>query len=149
MSRAFMKEGETPDPSCPGCGGQGEPVGAPTLDAQVPALMRGLLGDKAYYCATPTCPTGYFTGWGSTFPAGKLQNPSYPKNPDAPLCLCFCLSAEDLIADAREGNKSRIQEIREEADAPDSRCPKLSPDGRSCAPRAMQLFRENFPQRPL
>lgn len=139
-----MKEGEAPEPACPSCGTPGEPVGAQTLDAQVPTAHRGLLGDKAYYCATPTCRTGYYNGWGSTFPAEKIQNPKFPKNPDAPLCPCFMLSAADLIADAREGIKTRIQEIREEADAPDARCPKLSPDGRSCAAHAMRLFRENF-----
>jgi len=149
MSRAFMKEGEAPEPRCPSCDAAGEAVGAPTLDAQVPETFRGLLGDKAYYCATPTCRVGYFNGWGSTLPAEKLQNRTYPKDPDAPLCPCLMLSAEDLIDDARAGIKTRIQEIREEADAPDARCLKLSPDGKSCATRAMQLFRENFPQSPL
>jgi hypothetical protein len=144
MSRAFMKEGEAPEPRCPACDAAGEPVGAPTLDAQVPPALRGLLGDKAYYCPTPTCRIGYFNGWGSTFPAEKLQNRTFPKDPDAPLCPCFLLSAADLIADAREGIKTRIQEIREEADAPDAKCPTLSPDGKSCATRAMQLFRDNF-----
>lgn len=145
MSRAFMKEGENPDPRCPSCDAAGDPVGTVTLDGQVPAPLRSLLGDKAYYCPTPTCRVGYFNGWGSTLPAEKLQGPAYPKNPDAPLCLCFGLSAADLIADAREGKKARIQEIREEADAPDARCPRFMPDGKTCATRAMQLFRENFP----
>ena len=63
----------------------------------------------------------------------------------APLCPCFGLTSADIVEDARAGQKTRIQEIREEADAPDARCPKLSPDGRSCAAHAMRLFRENFP----
>jgi hypothetical protein len=148
MSRAFMKEGEAPEPACPSCGAPGEPVGPLTLDAQLAPQDRRTLGDRAFYCASSSCPVGYFTGLGATVPADRLRNRTWPKEAGATLCPCFGLTPSDLVEDARAGKKSRIQEIREEADAPDSRCPKLSPDGKSCATHAMRLFRENFPQSP-
>ena len=145
MSRAFMKEGEAPEPACPSCGTPGEPVGPATLDAQLTPKDRKALPDRANYCATPSCRIGYFTGLGATVPVDRLRSRTWPKDPGAPLCPCFGLTSADIVEDAQAGKKTRIQEIREEADAPDARCPKLSPDGRSCAAAAMRLFRENFP----
>jgi len=139
-----MKEGETPDPRCPSCQTLGEPVGAVTLGAQLSAEDRAALGERAYYCSNPACPIAYFSAWDATVPVIRLKSRSWPKDPDAPLCPCFGLTAADIVADARSGRKNRVLEIREEADAPDSRCPGLSPDGRSCMAQVMRLFRENF-----
>ena len=139
-----MKEGDAPDPRCPACTSPGEPVGIPTLDAQLSPEDRKAIGDRAYYCPSPACPTAYFSAWEATIPLARLKTRSWPKDPNAPLCPCFGLLAEDIVADARSGRKTRVQEIREEADAPDARCPKLCPDGRPCVPHVMRLFRENF-----
>ena len=144
MSRAFIKEGEAPDPACPSCGTPGEPVGAATLEAQLPPEDRKALGDRAYYCGNPACPTGYFSAWDAAVPLERLKSRAWPKDPQAPICPCFGLRPADIIDDARAGKKSRVLEIREESDAPDSRCPRLSPDGRCCVAQVMRLFREHF-----
>lgn len=139
-----MKEGETPEPRCPACQTAGELVAPLTLDAQLSPEDRKAIGDRVYYCPNPSCPTGYFSAWDAVVPLARLRSRSWPKDPNAPLCPCFNLKAEDIVADAQSGRKNRVQEIREEADAPDARCPKLCPDGRSCVPQVMRLFRENF-----
>jgi hypothetical protein len=144
MSRAFIKEGDAPEPRCPSCGTQGEAVGPATLDAQLSPADRKALGDRAYYCANPGCSTAYFSAWDAVIPQNRLKSRAWPKDPQAPICPCFGLSAADVIADARAGRKNRVLEIREEADAPDARCPGLAPDGRSCMTSVMRLFRENF-----
>lgn len=144
MSRAFMKEGEAPEPRCPSCGGAGDAVAPATLDAQLGPEDRKALGDRAYYCAGPACPTAYFSAWDAVVPQDRLKSRAWPKDPEAPVCPCFGLTPADIIEDARSGRRSRILEVREESDAPDSRCPRLAPDGRSCVARVMRLFRENF-----
>jgi len=144
MSRAFMKEGDAPEPRCPTCQTPGESVGPSTLEAQLSPQDRKALGDRAYYCASPSCPTAYFSAWDAVVPLDRLKTRSWPKDPSAVLCSCFGLKAEDIVSDALSGKKARVQEIREEADAPDARCPRLSPDGRSCVAHVMRLFRENF-----
>lgn len=144
MSRAFMKEGETPEPRCPSCGALGETVGPATLEAQLSPSDRKSLGDRAYYCASPSCSVGYYNAWGGVVSIDRLKSRAWPKDPNAPLCPCFGLKASDVVDDARAGRKGRVLEIREEADAPDPRCVGLSPDGRCCVAQVMRLFRESF-----
>jgi len=142
-----MKEGEAPDPRCPSCGTPGDAVGPPTLDAQLSPEDRKALGDRAYYCASPSCPTAYYSAWDAVVPLERLKSRAWPKDPDAPICPCFGLMASDIVEDARSARKTRVLEIREESDAPDPRCPRVAPDGRCCVTQVMRLFRENFEAR--
>ncbi|HZE98097.1 MAG TPA: hypothetical protein VE981_13790 [Planctomycetota bacterium] len=146
MSRAFMKEGEQPEPRCPSCGTLGDAVGPATLAAHVAPELRAPLGDKAYYCVNSACATAYFNGWGTTVGVARMSGPSYPKDPDAPLCPCFGVGVEEIVDEARAGKKDRIRSLKERAEGPEARCSERSPDGRCCLPRALQLFRENFVQ---
>lgn len=139
-----MKEGEAPDPRCPSCQAPGDLVAPATLDAQLSPDDRRALGDRAYYCPGPSCPTAYFSAWDATVPLARLRSRTWPKDPDSPICPCFGLKESDIVDDARSGRKNRVLEIREEADAPDARCPGLCPDGRSCVTLVMRIFRENF-----
>jgi len=142
-----MKEGEEPEPRCPSCGTLGDAVGPSTLAIHVPAEFRTKLGDRAYYCVNPGCPNAYFNGWGTTVPAERMLGPAWPKDPEGPLCPCFGLSATEIVADAREGKKDRIRSLKERAEGPEARCAERSPDGHSCLPRALRLFRESFESR--
>jgi hypothetical protein len=101
MSRAFMKEGEAPEPRCPSCDTLGDAVGPPTLQAHVPADLRTALGDRAYYCVNPVCRSAYFNGWGTVVPADKIRGSAYPKDPDGPLCPCFGVVVREIEAEAR------------------------------------------------
>jgi hypothetical protein len=146
MSRAFMKEGEAPEPRCPSCDTKGDEVGPTTLDAHVPAEFRTALGDRAYYCVNSACRTAYFNGWGTVVPADKIRTSAYPKDPNGPLCSCFGVGAEEIETEARQGKKDKIRTLKVRAEGPDARCAERSPDGQSCLPRALRLFREAFEQ---
>jgi hypothetical protein len=139
-----MKEGEAPEPRCPSCDTLGDAVGPPTLVAQVPADLRGALGDRAYYCVNSACRTAYFNGWGTVVPAERIARPAFPKDPDGPLCPCFGVSPSQILSEAREGRKEGIRSLKARAEGPEARCAECSPDGRSCLPRALRLFREAF-----
>jgi hypothetical protein len=139
-----MKEGEAPEPRCPSCDTLGDEVGPPTLDAHVPTDLRPALGDRAYYCVNPGCRIAYFNGWGTAVPAQRINRPAYPKDPDGPLCACFGISANQILSEAREGKKDGIRSLKARAEGPEAHCAECSPDGRSCLPRALRLFREAF-----
>lgn len=144
MSRAFMKESEPAEPRCPACAGLGIPVGATTLEAQLPAELRAKLSGAAFWCESEDCPTAYFDAWGAKLGVESLRAIPHPKAPEGPLCVCFGLTAAQVTADAREGRKDRVKDLKERAEGPEARCLELCPDGRSCLPRVMRLFREAF-----
>ena len=139
-----MKEPEPGEPRCPGCAGLGEPVGLPTLEAHLAADARAPLGATAFYCPDPACPTAYFNGWGTSVPREKLTSTAYPKDPEAPVCSCFGLTAAEVVADARDGRKERVKSLLERSKGPEARCLEKSPDGRCCMPLVSRLFRESF-----
>ena len=142
-----MKDPEPGDPRCPGCDGLGDPVGAATLDAQVPAAARATFRGAAFYWSAPSCRIGYFDAWGATIPVDQLTGPAWPKDPERPICPCFGVKAADVLADAREGRKERIKELSERSKGPDAHCVQRAPDGVCCMPRVLRLFREAFDAR--
>ena len=146
MSRAFIKESEQADPRCPGCGALGEQVGASTLQAHLPADACVTVGDKAFYCVNSECPVAYFNAWGVSVPRDRMKGTAFPKDPAAPICSCFGLTASDVVADAREGRKDRVKNLVERAKGPEAKCVETNPAGQPCVTRVLQLFRENFPQ---
>ena len=139
-----MKESEPGDLRCPGCGGPGEEVGRPTLEAQLDPEALAPLKGAAYYCADPACAVGYFGAWGAAVPREKLRSASYPKCPEGPICPCFGLTAAEVEADARDGRKDRVRALLERAKGPEARCAEKSPDGRGCATHVSRLFRDSF-----
>jgi hypothetical protein len=147
MSRAFMKEGEAPEPRCPSCGTLGETVGAVTLEQHATPEDHEAIGDRALYCPNPACTTAYFNTWGVVVPQDRIKGGTYPKDRQAPICPCTGLRAGDVVSDARAGRKDRIKDLREKSEGPDSRCILLCPDGKSCVTRVMRLFRETFEAR--
>ena len=147
MSRAFMKESEPGEPRCPACKGIGIPVGAPTLEAQLPAEFRAKLVGAACWCESAECRTAYFDAWGTAVGVDRLRSIPHPKDPEGPICFCFGLSAAQITADARDGRKERVKDLKERAEGPEARCTERCPDGRPCLPRVMRLFRESFEAR--
>lgn len=144
MSRAFIREPEPGEPACPTCGAPGTPVGSVTLDALLPPAVRAQLPGAAYYCPNPSCKTAYYTPWAATVPAVELGTVPYPKNPDGLVCPCFRVLASEIIEEARAGAKVRVKELLEKARGPGTRCAVSCPDGQTCVPKVMLLFREHF-----
>jgi phosphoadenosine phosphosulfate reductase len=63
MNKAFVREVDPPDPSCPeprGCGATGSNVPLSALRAQLSTEDAARFPQGAYYCATPTCPVAFF-----------------------------------------------------------------------------------------
>lgn len=143
-----MKDPEPGEPRCPDCGTLGEPVGGPTLDAQLSPELRAPLGGTVHYCAGAACLTAYFNAWGARAGVDRLRSPAWPKSAEAPICPCFGATAAEVEADAREGFKERVKALLERAKGPEARCTQACPDGRPCSPRVMRLFRDCFAEKP-
>lgn len=139
-----MKDPEPGEPRCPGCGGLGDPVAPPTLDAHLSLAARPTFKGAAFYCAAPSCRTAYFDAWGAAATTDQVRGSAWPKDPDAPICSCFGMKAADVVADARDGRKDRVKELVERSKGPEARCAQKSPDGACCVPRVLRLFRESF-----
>ncbi len=144
MSRAFIREAEPTEPRCPGCDAPGEQVGPATLKAHLPLADSAALGERAFYCVASGCRTAYFNGWGVSVPADRMTATAYPKDPAGPLCPCFGVTVEEVLADARAGHKERVKDLMERSRGPEARCVERCPDGQPCLPRVLRLFRESF-----
>lgn len=137
MNKAFLREPEQGDPPCPACGSRGVPVGGATLEAQAGAGARARVGDTAWYCSAAACATAYYNAWGASVEAAR---PAWPKDPSAPVCACFGVTAAEVEEEARAGRKEHVREWIARAEGPDARCATAAADGRCCAPELRRIF---------
>lgn len=132
MNKAFIRE---PDDNgqlrCPDCGSLGVAVQRETWQAHLATGATGV-ADAAFFCPYEKCPVAYFDMFERTIPADALRHGVYPKDPRAPLCGCFGLTADDVEADIREGGVTRVRALLEKAKGPQARCRTMSASGRPC-----------------
>jgi hypothetical protein len=143
MSRAFIKEPETPGPGCPsppGCGGAGVPVPRVTLLARLGTDVAARFEGEACFCPDPACPVAYFDARGERATRDELLEPVFPKHQGAPLCPCFGVSREALEQLARRGDKAGMRAFLERTGSAEARCATRTADGRSCATEARRAF---------
>ncbi len=147
MNKAFVSEPEPAEPRCPtpnGCDSLGQRVTRKTLESQLSEDQIATLADKAYYCSSPGCLVAYFDDWGTAVPASALRTSAYPKDPEAPICPCFGVSAEEIRTNAEAGSRERIRELLEKAESHEARCETCSPSGESCVTEVRRLFLQHF-----
>lgn len=140
MNKAFVRESDATDVLCPRCGGAGESVIRAAFETHVPADLRRPLAASVYFCPTPSCPVAYFDAFEATVTADALTRPVHPKDPAAPLCACFGLTAEDVAADVDEGTPTRIRGLLARSKTDAARCEELSATGRSCIAEVQRCY---------
>jgi hypothetical protein len=140
MNKAFVRDAEPTVDRCPRCGSIGQPVGAVTLDAFIRGEDRSQLGETASFCPSETCPVAYFDAFERLVTQSQLAKPSFPKDPDAPICGCFGLTREDIEEDVREGVATRTRALLERAKSSEAHCSQMSPNGQSCVPAVQRYF---------
>lgn len=146
MSQAFMKEGEVPDPVCPGerCGAAGDVVTKETLRAHLPEEVARRLPNGGFFCASPSCAVAYFDGWGGTASVDELLAPVWPKAADAPICACLGLTEDDVIDDASTGRRDRVRDIVWRAEDGGGECASAAASGRTCVLEVRRLFQAHY-----
>jgi len=143
VSRAFIKEPEAPEPSCPsppGCGGVGVPVSRVTLEARLRPEAAARFAGAGYFCPDPVCAVAYFDAAGERALREEMVAPAWPKNQGAPLCACFRVAREAFEDFGRRGDKAAMRDFLARTESPEARCASCAADGRCCAPEARRVF---------
>jgi hypothetical protein len=141
MNKAFVREPDDDGRAyCPRCQSLGVPVGAGPLDTHIRPESRGKLQESAWFCPFPRCEVAYFNQLEAIVTVDDLNAPIYPKDPNAPICACFGVTYDDVIADVDEGSPTRTRQLLAKAKSNEARCATLAADGRSCVTAVQQLY---------
>jgi len=146
MNKAFVKEVEGNGGRCPRCGSLGLSVSAETLMSFVRPEKRQDLAETGYFCEFPRCEAIYFDDYERYLTAADVVRPVWPKDPDAPICGCFGLTAEDVADDVREGSVARVKAAVSKAKSKETQCPTMSATGRNCAAEIQRYYFKLRPQ---
>ena len=132
MNKAFVREPDQTADYCPRCGSKGQEVSRETIQTYLPDGQAPTVTDPANFCPSPKCDVVYFDAFERVIVAGDLNQPVYPKDPDAPICACFGLTRRDIEEDVREGVVTRVKAIIEKANSPEARCSQKAANGQPC-----------------
>lgn len=140
MNKAFLKEPENLGGRCPRCEALGQPVPDETLRTFLPAELRSTIASTAYFCTFAGCPVIYFDDFERVVARNQVDFAVWPKDPEAPLCPCFGLTADDVAADVAEGGVARVKAIVARAKTAEAACTVKSPTGVCCAAEVQRYY---------
>jgi hypothetical protein len=133
MNKAFVREpDDTGQLNCPVCGSLGIAVTSATWQAHVADDSAASVAESAFFCPYDKCDIVYFDMFERTIRTDALRHGVYPKDPRAPLCGCFGLTADDIDADVRENGVTRVRALLEKTKSPEAHCRTMSASGQSC-----------------
>jgi len=145
VNKAFVREPEDSGKHfCPKCATLGEPVGRPTLQAQLVPDALGTIAATGYFCPSPRCEVAYFDLFDRTVTTSSLQRPVYPKDRDAPICACFGLTEDAIDDDLAEGTPTRIRAHLERTKSQDAHCETSAANGASCAATVQKYYLSRY-----
>jgi hypothetical protein len=140
MNKAFVRESDDDGGWCPRCGSRGDAVVAATLDAHLVAERRRDLGDFAFFCVQANCPVAYFDAFERAVNVDALRAPVYPKDPTAPVCACFGLTAEEIAAEAEAGEVAQVRDVVRKSQSPEAECRIRAANGHSCSAEVQRCY---------
>lgn len=141
MNKAFVKELDADARVlCPKCGAMGTAVGKGPLDTHVREEARSRISDSAWCCGNSECSVVYFNLFDQTVTVDELKDRVYPYDLDAPICLCFGFTYDDVDHDSRHAVPHRIRELVTKSKSPDARCQALAVDGQCCLREVQRLY---------
>jgi CopZ-like zinc binding protein len=141
MNKAFVREPDDDGRAfCPRCSTLGVPVNSGPLDTHIRPESRAKMLDSAWFCNFYRCDVAYFNQFGSVVLVEELKAPVYPKDPNAPICACFGLTYDEVVADADDPTPNRIRAVVAKQKAGEAECHTLAPDGRSCLGAVQELY---------
>jgi hypothetical protein len=141
MNKAFVREpDDTGERHCPACGSLGVAVQGETWRLHVVESASEALAESAFFCPFPRCEVAYFDIFERTIRIEALRHPVYPKDPEAPICACFGLTADDVEADIAEGGVRRVRAIIDKAKGPEAHCRTAAANGQSCVGEVQRYY---------
>jgi hypothetical protein len=115
-------------------------VGPETLTAFVPAERLPDIAKQAYFCGFSRCEVVYFDDFERVITTAEIVRPIWPKDPEAPICGCFGLSAAAIREDVETGSVAATREAVARSKSPEAHCLTAAADGRSCAAEIQRLY---------
>ena len=141
MNKAFVREPDLDGRAyCPRCGTLGVPVGAEPMDAHIRQESRARMHGAAWFCSFARCEVAYFNLLEMVVVMDELKAPIYPNDFDAPICACFGFTYDDVEADVREGEPTRIRQLLDKSKSSEARCQTLAADGQCCMREVQRLY---------
>ncbi|HEX3727313.1 MAG TPA: hypothetical protein VHV08_13765 [Pirellulales bacterium] len=141
MNKAFVREpDDTGQLHCPVCDSLGIAVARETWQAQLREGSEVSLAETAFYCPFGRCDVAYFDMFERRVMTEELRHAVYPKDPAAPICGCFGLTAEDIEADVREGGVRRVRELLAQAKSTAAHCRTMSASGQPCVSEVQRYY---------
>ena len=141
MNKAFVREpDDTGQLHCPACGSLGVAVLGETWRAHVKEDAAVGLAETAFFCPYAKCDVVYFDMFERRATVTMLKRAVYPKDPEAPICGCFGLTADDIQADISEGVVTRVRELLAKAKSPEAHCRTMSASGQSCVAEVQRYY---------
>ena len=141
MNKAFVREPDDDGRAfCPKCGTLGVPVNSGPLDTHIRPESRSKMVDSAWLCGFARCDVAYFNLFGSVVLMDELKAPVYPYDANAPICACFGLTYDDVIADVDDSTPTRIRDVLARSKAGEAQCHTLAADGKSCMGALQELY---------
>ncbi len=141
MNKAFVREpDETAALHCPACGSLGVAVQRETWQAHVKEDAGGGLAETAFFCPYASCDVVYFDMFERRVTSDALRHGVYPKDTAAPICGCFGMTCDDILADVREGVVTRVRELLAKAKSSEARCRTMAADGQSCVGEVQRYY---------
>ena len=148
MNKAFLRE---PDDNgqrhCPRCGSLGVPVTEAVLSRHLLAEARRELGANGFFCPFPRCEVVYFDLFERVVLVAGLASPVWPKDPDAPICACFGLTADDIEADLTDGRPTRVRALLEKSKGPQAQCSIAAASGQCCVAEVQRYYMRRLQER--
>jgi hypothetical protein len=141
LNKAFVREPDDDGRAfCPRCGTLGVPVNGSALDTHIMPESRAKMVDAAWFCGFYRCDVAYFNLFGGVVLANELKAPVYPKDANAPICACFGLTYDDVLADVDEEKPVRIRDVLAKSKAGEAECHRLAASGQSCMGALQELY---------
>jgi hypothetical protein len=141
MNKAFVREpDDTGQLHCPTCGSLGVAVQRETWQAHVKPEAATQLAESAFFCPFARCDVVYFDMFERRITTEEVPHGVYPKDPQAPICGCFGLTAEDVESDIRDGAPTRVRQVVARAKSDEARCRTMSPSGQSCVAEVQRYY---------
>ncbi len=141
-----MKESDGPEPRCPKCDGRGVPVQRATIAALAGEAAAAKFGPEAFCCDDPPCEIAWFDRFGARVRVDELRARPWPKDPSAPVCACFGVTAAEIETWARKGDNAPVKALLLRVKGPEARCATRAFDGVSCEPHVRKIYlRERSP----
>jgi hypothetical protein len=84
------------------------------------ARVAGEDAGRGWFCGFYRCDVAYFNLFGGVVLTDELKGPVYPHDANAPICACFGVNYDDVVADVDDGVPSRIRSVVARAKAGES-----------------------------